>query len=107
MIAQHGLPLLLRPFLNARRKRDLPLAVGRDIPPSLLEALDRLFRDAQQPGHLRLGFLKGVTNQGEFFPFHYDSTPLAPAEQGARSRHPPTSPLSRGRFFGLLNGPKR
>ena len=53
-----------------QQKVELALHVNRDGPPALLITVDGLDRDAQQLGHLFLGFFQFLSQSAEFFVLH-------------------------------------
>lgn len=55
---------------GGQQKEHLPLGVGRDVSPPLLEALHRLDGRAQQRGKLPLRFFQIDSDSGKFFRIH-------------------------------------
>ena len=56
--------------LASKQEIELALDVDRDGPPALLITVDGLDRDAQQLGHLFLGFFQFLPECAEFFILH-------------------------------------
>jgi hypothetical protein len=68
-----GLPAVFSAALRCgggQQKEHLPLCVGRDVSPSLLEALHRLDGRAQQRGKLPLRLFQIDSNSGKLFRIH-------------------------------------
>ncbi len=61
-----GSSIFITSIFHSRQKKQLPLNVHRNLPPSLFEALNRPERYTEELGHLFLGFSKPLAKSIKF-----------------------------------------
>ncbi len=65
-----GSSIFITSIFHSRQKKQLPLNVHRNLPPSLFEALNRPERYTEELGHLFLGLLQFLPKRMELFVIH-------------------------------------
>lgn len=65
-----GSSIFITSIFHGRQKKQLPLNMHRNLPPSLFEALNRPERYTEELGHLFLGFSKSLAKSIKFSGVH-------------------------------------